>query len=246
MSIKKTITAGAVTVLMLTLTTACSGGSIQQQQVPSETDAPSVSATAEPTETAAPAETPAPGSSTDNEFGFDVSSVTIPEDVTAAYGAEALSTLVPRALTITSISYNEISQLHEARADGSQDALFLTGALGEYLTPDALALLVSTPGEGDSAGLVPTVDPDGTILGGQAEAPGISAVLRGAPVVSLYTGADAAGQQVQVTVPVQATAYRVGEDAVVNTDLRLYFVPDASGSWLLAAWGWDTTAVSGL
>lgn len=240
MSIKTSITAAGAIALMFALT-ACTGGT---DEVPSETKAPAAVETTAPEQEPTTVETPVAGSSTDNEFALDLSQVTYSDEVVAAYGQDALNKVTPLALTITSLGFNELTQLHEQR-DGSQDAAILTGAFQDYLTPEALAVLVSTPGEGDSQGLVPTVNPDGTILEGVAAQPGIQAAIRTYPSVSLFTGETADAQKVQVDVPLEVTIYRESGNAVVNRDLRLYFIPSADGSWDLASWGWADTPVEG-
>lgn len=239
MSIKKTITAGAVTVLMLALTTACSGGSIQQQQVPSETDAPSVSATAEPT----PVPTVDNGGEQATSFGFDLSGVPVPQEITDAHG-DAANTVVADAAAALSLAVNENKDVQQPRTGAEADYYL---AFESVMTPEAyqrlqenVAATVSVNDEADAkvSGFVQHVGRDGLL--GEIDGvtyyvgeKGLRGDITAQPVLTLENGGEAGTQTVAVNFPMQYRAYTSDGTVLVYTANTVLFMTPGANGWLV-------------
>jgi hypothetical protein len=245
----RSITGALVGLGLIAGMSACAQSPQTDQTVPSAGTTSSAQASATPTASATQTAVP-----TDygNEFNLDTSLVKIPADVTAVYGVDNLKTLIPDVLKTTSIAYNEIVALHEAR--GSGDDAILYESLRDRIIPESYASLVSGAISTDQAeqnksgALVPTVDYDGTLLANGIKyaadpAKPLKWNLVDLPRISLETGKTVNDQYVDVDLTLALSFPVKGTDSIVSvTDvLRLNLSLAADGHWLVS--GWHTSVI---
>lgn len=237
--LRKVRVVGVAGAVAFTLAACGSGGdgSLSPEEVVTPTPGVSQSQTTEPGETTAPVEEQPVDN--DTSFAIDAASVTVPQDVIDAYGAEAAANLVPDTLAVASLA-NELQELHHAR-DGEESGYW--SVYREQVTPELNARIqesVAAYAAGDAeagerlTGLQPYAERDGSLGTFNGEVfrvgeQGINVEITNAPTVTLSDHG-----RVSVDLPQTITAVSdTGKTLTFTKNQVLFMVPGESGRWLL-------------